>query len=965
MDEKDNIDITYSERDPEELVFRELAEHANDAILLRSHKNTIYVNPAFEKIFGYKPEIIYRNYKAGLDWIFEEDKDMILSEFRSEKYLSTFTFDQQYRVIRADGTLIWIWHRSNPVYNSKGDVYRVVDVASDISQIKSLEDKLRKSKFQQQAILDNIPHLAWLKDKDGRFISANQSFCRFFNKELNEIIGKTDFDFCPRALAEDYLEKDMQVLHGGKPVIFYEIEDGENGKRYSETIKTPVFNENNEVIGISGISIDITEKKLSEKALLESEEKYRDLVTLLPEIIFETDETGKVTFVNLKAFDVLGYTPIDVERGVSIFDIIAPEDIERANDTFAKIKTGTELGGNEYTILTADGKRIRVMVFTNSLHLDGKWLGLRGVAIDITKRKQAEEQEREYQSRMMFLSETALDFLEMTREDNIFEYTGSKIKELIKEGHVAVSRFDEEFSTLTMEYFSVPEQQLNKEHMLAGLLLPGFNLIIHQEHIEILKSYSELFYNLKEGLYETTFHNIPRPICNEVEKILKIRQIMGMSLTRGGKLYGVVLLLLAQDDVIDKTLIETFIYQASIALHRRQLENELVYAKVKAEESDKLKTAFIANMSHEIRTPMNGILGLSQLLHNPNIGKNEKEEYLSLIDTNGKILLNLVNDIIDISRIESNQVDLHESLFSVDLLFNDLVQFFRSERTVKKKESIEVYVNNEIGIPDVMISGDLQKIRQVLTNFLSNAIKFTISGRIDLGCRLFEENQVLFYVRDTGIGIPEEQLGSVFNRFTQVDQSLTRPYGGSGLGLAISKGFVERMNGKIWAESNLNEGSVFYFSIPCKPLKEGFVQNSTEKVVVKQYNWSCLCILVVEDNYASFKLLQLSLQKTGVKILHAEDGITAVEMVEKNPDISLVLMDIQLPLMNGYDATRKIKALRPDLHVIAQTANATDSDRLRCMESGCSEYIAKPINLERLHQLINKFLLNKHKENPE
>ncbi len=429
-----------------------------------------------------------------------------------------------------------------------------------------------------------------------------------------------------------------------------------------------------------------------------------------------------------------------------------------------------------------------------------------------------------------------------------------------------------------------------------------------------------------------------------------------MTLFRSGNLYGTLLLLSKKKKIYDKNLIEAFVYQASIALHRRQLEQELVSAKLLAEESDKLKTGFLANMSHEIRTPMNGILGLTQLLSNAEIKESQKKEYISMIRSNGNMLMELVNDIIDISKIESKQVDLSENELSLNDMMSDLYCLISGEKMVKEINKLELVFNPGFKDKQDIILGDQAKLRQILTNLISNAIKFTEEGKIEFGYRLDENNNLLFYVEDTGIGIPENKIDVIFDRFTQADQSLTRQYSGSGLGLAISKGFVDRMGGEIWVESVHHESSCFYFTIPYKKVHRVKSIPGAKKFKINQFAWDNLTILVVEDNLISFKLLEISLNKTGCKVIHADNGKTAVKLVEENPGINLVLMDIQLPVMNGYDATRAIKKLRPNLHVIAQTANAMDDDRMKCMDAGCSDYVTKPILLDKLLPAIETFL---------
>lgn len=935
--------------------FRELAENTSDAFIIKSGKSIIYVNPAFEKIFGYPRDRCMKDPDLPFRCIYHKDAGRIEKILKSPSYRSSLLFDQQYRIRRSDDTVNWIWHRSYPVWNEKGEAYRLVSVITDISAIKNLEETLRRSKIQQQAILDNIPHLAWLKDTNCVYISANEAFCRFFDLTPEQIAGKTDHDLVSKPFADDYVRKDKMVMDGRKSKLFYEVEEGRFGKRYSETHKTPVLNDLGEVIGIAGISRDITEQKLAEQALLRSEEKYKDIVTLLPEIVFETDANGKLTFVNLKAIEVTKYTPQDLDKGLFVFDIIVPEERERLKDAMHKLSRGAELRGNEYTLLARDGRRIPVMSFTNSMFSEGKFTGIRGVVVDISKKKISEESEKEYQKKLLYLSQTALGFLELPGDKDLYAYIGQKLKEFIGETDVIVNRFEDETSRMWLQYTSFTPEVLAELESLTGTEPDKVNFRIDPDKLLDFSGHTEKLIHFSEGLFESSFNQIPRPVTLQMERVMQMRKLYGIALMKSGKLYGTVLLIVKSEELRDQTFIETFIYQASIALHRRQLEAELIDARNKAEESGKLKTAFLANMSHEIRTPMNGILGLTQLLLKNEFELKERREYLNMINVNGKLLLDLVSDILDISRIESNQLVLNEETFGLKALMSELECFILAEKMVKDLETIEL--SSQLGAyTDLVIHCDKAKIRQVFINLIGNAIKFTRSGKIEFGVESVVDNTLMFYVRDTGIGIPYSKINVIFDRFTQVDQSLTRPYGGSGLGLAICKGFIERMGGKIWVESEEGKGSTFRFTAPYKPIDTDTARKEIAPKHSFSIDWSDLTLLVVEDNYVSYKLLEASMHKTGVHIIHVEDGLEAIRMVREHPEIDLVLMDIQLPVMNGYDATREIVLLRPELPVVAQTANAMDEDRLKCLNAGCCDYITKPIQLEKLFRILEDHL---------
>jgi PAS domain S-box-containing protein len=937
-----------------EAKFRELAENTLDACVLRSGRNILYINPAFEQVYGYSREELLYDSELYTKWIHPDDKERILNVLKSESYKSNFIFNEQFRIIKGDGSVSWIWNRSFPVWNDHGETNKIISVASNISGLKNLEDELRKSQSQLQAILDNIPHLAWLKDKNGKYLSVNESFSRFFNLSKEDIFGNTDFEIVPDHLALEYVREDKEVIEQKKPKLFFEIEEGRFGKRYSETHKAPILNEDGEVIGITGISRDITDQKLAEKALLESEEKFKDLVTLLPEVVFECDGTGKLTYINLKAFEVMEYDQFDFERGVNVFEVISPEDRKRAQDDFKSVKSGKEIQGHEYNVYTKTGKKLPVLIFTNNMYKDEEWIGVRGVIIDITNRKIADEREKIYQSKLLFLNSTALEFLGMPFDFNIFEYIGAKLKEFIPNAEILVSSFNETNNSLDIEFLSIPIDEELPQELLNVLQVKRFEL--KEENIYALKNNVEHLYKMEDGVFDAAMGQIPRTIASQIEKYFQIKEVFGMGLLHNGELYGSAIIFSKSEHLGDTYFAETFLYQASIALHRHRLERELRKAKNQAEESDKLKMSFLANISHEIRTPMNGIIGLAQLLGKPEIPSADRQNYLKMINSNGKILINLIDDIIDISKIESNQIDLNEQKFSLHEFMKDLESFILTEKMKNEDDSLKLLVNEYLKPEESFIFADSSKIKQIFINLIDNALKFTKTGNIEIGYDLIDDNQLRFFVKDSGIGIPEIEKNLIFDCFTQVDQSLTREYGGAGLGLAICKGFVERMGGKIWFESMLNKGSSFYFSIPYHPFNLPEKVSAETKKLSARSKWEEIHILIVEDNYISFKLLDIMLGKTGLNVLHADDGQKAVDMVKDHPEIDIVLMDIQLPVMNGFESTQEIKKIHPELPVIAQTANAMEKDRLDCLEAGCDDYISKPINFESLLEIIENHL---------
>jgi len=392
-----------------------------------------------------------------------------------------------------------------------------------------------------------------------------------------------------------------------------------------------------------------------------------------------------------------------------------------------------------------------------------------------------------------------------------------------------------------------------------------------------------------------------------------------------------------------------------------ELESKKLAVQLAEEESNRLKTSFMENVSDEMRNPLNGILGLSQVMLKYGNLTPEIQNDVKLIAENGKTLLTFVNNVIDDTKLRDGQISLRKSPNCLNTLMNKLHKSFQSSPAyLRKKTNEESKLELLCDIPskNVSIMCDPERLNQVLVNLLDNAIKFTNKGTIRFGYSwsidtLSKNQYITFFVKDTGIGIEKERLPLIFDRFVQLDNSITKQYKGSGLGLHISKCLAELMGGKIWCESEVGKGSTFYFGIPYSP---SYVIQDNDKPLVeadKPHNWSGYTVLIVEDDIINYKVLGGMLRNTKVSIIHSDNGVKAVEQVKLNPNIDLVLMDIQLPEMDGCEATEKILEINPTLPIIAQTAN----EKERCLEAGCIDYIAKPIDMNLLFNKMSKFLL--------
>jgi CheY-like chemotaxis protein/anti-sigma regulatory factor (Ser/Thr protein kinase) len=342
----------------------------------------------------------------------------------------------------------------------------------------------------------------------------------------------------------------------------------------------------------------------------------------------------------------------------------------------------------------------------------------------------------------------------------------------------------------------------------------------------------------------------------------------------------------------------------------------------------------------------------------------DREEYIDLINSNSLNLLKLIDDIFDIARIESGELKISKSDFNFNDILNEIHANFK-KFTIKKGGH---KIGLEIVAPHVphngMIKSDPLRLKQVLSNLVSNAIKYTEKGSIKIGYNIIPSTastnnypSLQFYVKDTGIGIPQNKMPIIFDRFRQADDSHSREYGGTGLGLAISKNIAQLLGGNIHAVSSVGKGSVFYLTIP---LDEAVVEIKEEEVVPKptksEFNWENKSVLVAEDVESNFQLLETLLRKTKVNILWVKDGEKAIETANKTKDIDLILMDIQMPVLNGFEATRAIKKTQPNMPIIAVTAFALEGDREKMLDAGCDGYISKPIKSKLLYEKLGQYL---------
>lgn len=369
---------------------------------------------------------------------------------------------------------------------------------------------------------------------------------------------------------------------------------------------------------------------------------------------------------------------------------------------------------------------------------------------------------------------------------------------------------------------------------------------------------------------------------------------------------------------------------------------ELEQALSKSQESDRLKTAFLANMSHEVRTPLNGLLGFARLLDDDTLPSHIRKQYIEIMLLRGNSLTRIINDIISIAQIESGQLEIRHAPVNINQLLASLFTLFDTREISPKREGVTLSYSRSLNDSRCTVTTDPIRLEQVLFNLIDNALKFTYKGSVEFGYKLEEGNLLKFFIKDTGVGIPLEIRSRMFTRFNRDNNPYLSSVSGTGLGLSISKGLVELIGGKIWYESTLDEGTTFYFTIP-------YNAPSLEQSVKDLENYSLTdfsgkVILVVEDDLISYQLIEAILKGTNARLIHVKNGEDAIDVCQMVKDIDLVIMDMRLPFLNGYEATSRIKSINPSLPIIAQTANVLSDDKAKCLKIGCCDYIPKPID---------------------
>jgi PAS domain S-box-containing protein len=705
------------------------------------------------------------------------------------------------------------------------------------------------------------------------------------------------------------------------------------------------------------------ERSKAEEALKESEERFRTLFENSTIGIYRTTPDGKILLANPSLIELLGYSSFEELADRNLSEDGFEPSFERTH-FMDIIKREGEVKGLESAWTRMDGTTVFISESAQGINdKEGKIIYYDGIVEDITLRKQAEEMLRKSEQMLQMVLDNFPGVVFW--KDRHSTYLGCNQSFATGAGLNSpaeiVGKTDLNLPWASTEAISYRKDDLDVIESGKGRL--HITEMQHQSDGKVIWLDTSKF-ALRDSLGQVIG---VIGVSNDISMLKMAEQELintNMELAyqnrekekRANELLIANKELLFQNEEKGKRADELIIANKELAFQNAEKEKraiELIIAKEKAEESDRLKSAFLTNMSHEIRTPMNGILVFAELLKEPNLSSDDQQDFIQTIQISGERMLDTINSIVDISKIESGlmKVDIKETNINDKIEF--AYKFFKPEVEIK---GLQLLFKNGLPTKEAIIKTDNEKVYGMLINLIKNAIKFTNAGSIKFGYEKKGE-YLEFFVKDSGIGIPENQKEMIFERFRQGSESFNRGYEGSGLGLSIAKSYVEMLGGKIWVESEEGKGSIFYFTIPYNAVSEEktAIKNVTvEKDKVVQLK--NLKILIVEDDEVSYSGLTRNLQKISKEVLHAITGVQAVEACRNNPDLDLVLMDIRMPNMDGNEATRQIRQFNKDVIIIAQTAYVFSGDKEKAIEAGCNDYISKPINKTLLYELIKKYI---------
>ncbi len=912
---------------------------ASVALLCKNEYNfpIEFISENIKKLVGYTYEEFLNSKIKLAELIHPEDKSFIRSEiikFSNGDYPDSFKLEP-FRIITKKGEVKWFQASLEAIKNDKNVITHIQGIGEDITERKKTEDLFFKSNQRLKDQFKNTPLASIMWDLDFKVTEWNNSAQRIFGYSAEEAIGKKAHDLIvPSNLVSEINEvrENLLAQKGGFR------NTNENVTKSGKIITCDWYNvvlkdTENHVIGMASLVDDITERGASKVLLEKSEKKYRDIFEKSIDAVLII-KNGKFVDCNKSTLKIFGYENKQ-ELLQNHPSILSPEFQPNGESSFLEaekmMNIALKKGSNSFRW---NHKQKNGLVFPAEVSLTriddtDNIPTIHTVLRDISDKVKKEELEN-------ILYNISKEALTNGNFKEFVAFVKNELHKIIDTSNFYIAIYNKETDTFTTSFMVDEKEEIEEfpaKKTLTGYVVKTVKpLLVNKElHNKLIKKGDvELV-----GVESKSWLGVPLKIHEKVFGVIVVQSYVNE------KAYS-------QDDVF---LLEFVANQISTTIQRKNSENKLKRAFEKAQQSDRLKSAFLANMSHEIRTPMNGIIGFSELFLTPDIPENKRNKYAKIVIDSSKQLLSIVNDILDISKIEAGVIKLSSDRVNLNQMLDSLYSFYKP---IAKKNNITLRSVKGLENFKSVIEIDKTKLNQVMTNLLSNAFKFTRKGSIEFGYQLLSK-ELQFYVKDTGIGIDKKLQDKIFDRFTQADIKIHKKSKGTGLGLSISKKFIELFKGKIWISSN-SKGTTIYFTIPYKKVEttsiSTVVEEKKQKVQVKNKE---ITILVAEDEEYNMLYINELFSNTKIKIIEADDGEKAVKLSEEHPEIVLILMDIKMPVMDGNEAMKIIKKAKPELPIIALSAFAMESDKETALNNGFNSYLSKPIDKEKLFELINKY----------
>ncbi|WP_067763300.1 PAS domain S-box protein [Nostoc sp. NIES-3756] len=992
------IQTDISEHQQAEAVLKRQAltfENMYDGVIITDLEGQILDwNPAAERMFGYnKNEIIEHN----ISILNKPEENIQIQREIFGAISQQGRWSGEINFIRQDGSEGICETTIVAVQDQSGQNVSVISVNRDITERKHAELLLRRSEERFQAFMNNSPTPAWITDADGTIIYLSETYLRTFQIPTRELIGKNIFDVYEHEFAQTFLETIQTVARTNQVIeVVEQIPCADGTVRDFLVYKFPIASKPEESI-IGGIAVDITERKQAEIALRKSEERWQLVIEGNQDAIWDWNIITNETFRSARWAELVqevNYHPIANHQ--DCISRIHPDDFERVMAVKEDCLDGKIPNYVvEYRLRCNDGTYKWVLVHAIAQRDEqGNPVRMVGSIKDITERVEAQEALQQQLHRTLLLEQITQKIRQSLDSQEIFETAATQIGQAFAVDRCLIHSYvthPEPRIPIVAQYCHAADCSMQKWDFSTA------------DNANILQLMSQD----KAIAYSSDIHTAPSletavPSCCQIG----IKSMLAVRTSYQGEPNGAICLhqcnYFRQWTPEEIALLEAVAAQLGIALAQAQLlEQEtkqreeltlknfaLEQAKRAAEAANRAKSEFLAMMSHEIRTPMNAVIGMTELLLETEL-TSQQRDFVETVLTSSDALLSIINDILDFSKIESGKLELEEEPFEVRTCVEQVIDLLAAKATQKDIELADLIYPQ---VPSQII-GDVTRLRQILTNLLNNAIKFTHEGEVVISVRSQSSPsqkaknccELLFTIKDTGIGIAPEVMGRLFQPFVQADASMTRKYGGTGLGLVISKRLGEMMGGYLWVESrgcvggnpppnwqvrnsdsSTSQGSTFYFSVTAPVVAHGDLETSMTplQLVGKRLliidsslaQQRPLRILLAEDIIMNQKVALLMLKKLGYRADVVTNGLKVLEALQHQV-YDVVLMDVNMPEMDGLKSSQIIcqtwsSGSRP--YIIAMTANAMRGDRQACLAAGMDDYLSKPLQMEELAKALRK-----------